>query len=198
MNFWLASNHNVPVHVEEKDARYWPLNIKEKYYNDHKYWEILYGEIENGGIEAFLSAMLERDVCDFIPQNDVPHKNDTWHEMVRAGVNPGDVRKWIDESLSCEYLLCVGGASTGCHWGPGNKIAPMDMWNGYKDWVTRIRGYGIKTTNISEFWKRITEVGFTVDERSRVFPELDMCKALLDASFGKIAPATAGEQKSCP
>jgi Family of unknown function (DUF5906) len=80
VNLWISSNHETPVYVEEHDKRYWPMRIWEGRRDDHDYWLALHREIDNGGLEAFLWEMLNRDVGNFIPQRDVPHKTTVWHE----------------------------------------------------------------------------------------------------------------------
>jgi Family of unknown function (DUF5906) len=63
VNLWISSNHEMPVYVEEHDKRYWPMRIWQGRRDDHDYWLALHREIDNGGLEAFLWEMLNRDVA---------------------------------------------------------------------------------------------------------------------------------------
>lgn len=200
LNFWIASNRLVPAHVEEKDARYWSLKISEHRHGDYDYWTALYNEIENGGREAFLHAMLARDVGNFIPQRDIPRDNALHREQVKAGLNPADPRMWIEESLDADRLLYVPALGIGDdvsvndrltmmrEWLEGNTVAPGEMYIAYKTWVSKLRGYGARAIGTAEFWKCMAAFGFeegkTNGKRWRRLPSPDECRARLAAQFG--------------
>ena len=53
LNFWMATNHPVAAFIEEKDVRYWVLNVSEHRVGDTDYFNDILEELENGGREAF-------------------------------------------------------------------------------------------------------------------------------------------------
>lgn len=105
VNLHLASNEDVPVHLEQGDARHWILNPSEQFIGNHSYFAALMNEIETGGREAFAHLLLNRDVSNFLPQRDVPRDNAERRAMIRKSLNPYDARVWLEECASAEQIL---------------------------------------------------------------------------------------------
>ena len=164
INFWIASNSKYPVHVEERDARYWSIIVSDHAAKERAYFAKLYDEIENDGLSHFLYAMLRRDISKFDPQINVPIDNDAHSEMCEASRNAGDPRNWMDECIAAQELLHVPAPHGSKHtpWIHGERVKSSDMLQGYKIWVQNIRSYGIKTFNPKDFWKIVSSYGFEV------------------------------------
>ena len=75
VNIWMATNHKEVASIETHDCRYWVLEVSSHRVGDHEYFAALAQEIDNGGKEAFLAMMLDRDVSAFVPQRDIPRNN---------------------------------------------------------------------------------------------------------------------------
>ena len=211
INIWLASNEEVPVHVEEHDARYWPLWVsphrwvnpersKEENTENVRYWDALHREIANGGLHAFLHEMLTRDISGFRPQRDVPRKNQAHATLVRGGLNEGDPRFWLEESLDNDVLLYVPAPRITAddllttsiadlhdmqQWTPGGEVRSGNLLAAYRVWVTKLRGYNIAGASLDDFWKLMTTCGFEAGKskgvRIRKIPDREECRRRLKA-----------------
>jgi len=199
VNVWAASNRIAPVYLEEEDVRYWILNVNPAWKRLRKErWEPLYNEIANGGVEAFLYDMLHRDVSDFIPQDDIPIHNDAHAEGIKESLPMSHPSKWLKECvedgiiphISLAEMVVVNGSTriryldtetqSGAKWIAGQEITPTFLLTSYRRWVATLRGHGVSTSPIKEFWDTLTKCGIDIKNRKRVLPDLDECRELLD------------------
>lgn len=202
LNLWLTSNHEIPVKVEEHDARYWFLQPSDHRKGDRDYFSALLKEINSGGVEAFLYSMLmERDVNDFMPHYDIPRRNELHKKMVRGNIPIGDPRLWLEMSVECEMLMGVEWneeITDGIHertiirhnkpWVEGDSIAGGDFMNGYRYWLREQSGYGKKSASPAKIWESLNKAGFVADDRTkrnnfRKVPNLEECAAMVQALF---------------
>jgi len=111
VNLWAATNHDVPAFLEERDLRYWIVEVSESRVDDTAYFAALLKEIENGGREAFAHYLLRRDVSNFVPMRDVPNDNAAKLEIIKGSINPYDARKWLEQCCNNRQLIgCVAPA----------------------------------------------------------------------------------------
>ena len=103
INIWGASNKEVPIYVEEGDARNWIFDVSTHRQNDHGqnavYYRELGHEIKHGGLKAFLHMMLTRDVSEFDPQRDIPRQNEAWSRALIGGLHRGHPYYWIEQCV---------------------------------------------------------------------------------------------------
>ena len=185
VNLWILSNAEHPAYVEEGDARYWTLRVSGARACDHAYFGALLAEVRSGGREAFLAELLTRDVSDFIPQRDVPRRNELHTDIVRRGLNPGDPRFFLEELKDTgiwpglytrdEYdgLEMIAGHSR--QVAPGKTIPSSDVLTSYRYWVGKLRDPHARTVSLDDFWKALSEEGFEKQrgvggERLRLIP----------------------------
>jgi hypothetical protein len=197
VNLWAATNHDAPVYIEEKDARYWVLKVSEHRIGDHDYFAKLMKEIDDEGREAFAHLLLNRDVSKFVPMRDIPKDNAAKREMVRRGINPYDARKWLEECCTTKQLI---GYRDYDGWDPAlppEKQKPGAGWanwtegkqfyfrifaNAYTEWQKTVKSpVGAQPTPIGSLGEVLTNAGFGVhyDSKSaiRVMPDPDQCLA---------------------
>jgi hypothetical protein len=190
LNFWMATNHPVAAFIEEKDVRYWVLNVSEHRVGDTGYFNDILAELENGGREALAHYLLNRDVSNFAPLRDVPKNNDAKLEMIKRTINPYDARKWIEE-------CCVTGQVIGYRkitgdkdyramdnvwwpWVRGEEIAFSSLSNAYTEWQKTVKSpVRPDPTPIGALGEVMTQAGFvatrTNTERRRKLPDPHKC-----------------------
>lgn len=178
INIWMATNSASPIHIEEKDARYWVLVVNPNKRNDNPYFDALYAEIENGGRAAFLNMMLERDVSGFKPQSDIPLNNNAKLAAIRESRNPGATLNWLEHCFFAEAIVGLRfGRGTNHPWTVGDKVTPGDLSEAYYSWCKTLTGSGIRADGIAQFWAQLTVAGFsekkTNGRRYRIVPSID-------------------------
>jgi putative DNA primase/helicase len=197
VNVWAASNEEVPAYVDEEDARYWALVVsphrQDKAIPENAtYWADLYHEIENGGLEAFLHEMLERDVSRFDPQRDCPRENAALAKMKQAGMSRAHPAFWLKACLETGVLVEVEAFAYNREkplktpeepsaLTPG-AVGPSDrLIKGYYRWAGQLRGHNVETVGTSEFWKVMSVCGFEEQPRTkhgkrRTIPDLKVLR----------------------
>ena len=203
VNLWLATNHEAAAHVEEKDERYWVLDVSEHRFGDADYFTALTTEIENGGREAFAHFLLSRDVSNFVPWRDVPKNNAAKAEMIRESINPFDARKWLEDCCYSERLIGHKDAS-GNGWAPWHEGARWpfhQLRDAYVEWQKTVKSpVAPKPTASGSLGEVLGRVGFedgrTNSQRGRKLPSVDDCLARL-ANFGD-GPTGRGDSRNGP
>jgi hypothetical protein len=145
VNIYMASNSERAAHVEEDDARYWILNCSEHRIGDTVYFEALDAQIKNGGKEAFMHFLMERDVSAFIPQRDVPRDNAEKSDMIRECRNALDIRNWIEDCCRTETIigkkitLLDKELKTDVDWVPGMDLTFAEILSAYRNWQSQVK-----------------------------------------------------------
>jgi hypothetical protein len=137
VNIWMATNHPVAAFIEERDARYWVLNVSEHRVGDTDYFDGVLKELESGGREAFAHYLLNLDVSGFVPLRDVPKNNDAKREMIKRTINAYDARKWIEECCITGQLVGLRIEDARNSWAPWTVGAEHPfgvLSNAYTEW----------------------------------------------------------------
>jgi hypothetical protein len=176
LNFWVMSNSELPLFVEEKDVRHWVIRTSPAKAGDHAYFAKLVEEIEGGGREAFLWDVLHDDVSSFVPQRDVPMANVAKAELKERVMNPADPTLWLRDSAECGVLLGVAKDISvnemlntpvdelDCvPWREGDEVRSGLLWQGYIRWSGR-QGPHKRLVSRPEFWRALTEAGFEASQ----------------------------------
>lgn len=187
LNIYLATNHEHAANAELHDQRYWFLRVNPSKAGDHDYFTGLYDEIENGGREAFLHLLLNRDVSDFKPQRDLPRENEMLADVKRRSLFPGHVAQWLQESLEAGELLWVRGRADENHrqWADGHDSVQGSLLHaGYREWVGRVRDRHAREVPLQDFWQCLSALGFDAwssnGRRHRKIPSPEDCNQRLD------------------
>ena len=200
LNLYLATNHEAVAHVETADARYWILHVAEHRAGDHAYFAELGHEIDNGGREAFLGLLLDRDVSGFIPQRDVPRNNEALTLAKSHSRNVVDVTRWLEDCLTEGCFLGVspefpaeGDTAEPAWTSGGGTINGGSLHKGYQFWASKkVASYKQETAR-QDFWRVLTAVGFrdkrTAYLRQRIIPDPESARAILERIVsGKVKP----------
>lgn len=211
VNIWMASNHDNAAFIEEKDERYWVLNVSETRHGDHAYFSKLVESIENGGREAFAHYLLTRDVSNFVPWRDINKDNAEKRKMIRASRNPFDARRWLEDCVEAREILgtriwretttddedgnklTVRNRSAECDaWVDGGFYTFAQLWSAYTEWQKGVKAPRAAEPTLSgEFGAVLKNAGFknhrdrTLDGRGRgyVLPTLEECAQKLDVTL---------------
>jgi Family of unknown function (DUF5906) len=160
INMMILTNSRTPISLDEFDARCYPLNVSEHRADDREYFDALYHEIENGGLEAFLYEMLNTDLTDFHPRGSMPKDNEVHREMIRDSRDPADVRNWLEECIATETLCGFENGSD--VWEENRLLKSADILAAYRNWAKSLTVRSKTETAPQTFWKTLTECGFVV------------------------------------
>lgn len=189
LNIWMATNHAAVASVETHDARYWILKISDHRSGDRDYFTAYEHEVKNGGKEAFLGMMLNRDVSDFHPQHDLPRDSALLQEVKASSRGARDASRWLDECLETGQIVGVKSSpfsdSVWREWAVGASITGSELLEAYKSWGRNVPGVSYDgLTAMKDFWSLLSGTGFrnrrTMENRCWNLPSIEECRALLD------------------
>jgi hypothetical protein len=187
VNLWLASNHENAAHVEEHDARYWPLEVSPHRVGDAAYFSELMQEIETGGgREAFAHYLLNLDVRDFVPSRDCPKDNAVKERMIRLSVNPFDARKWLEDCCHTERLIGrkLPDSEGWAEWREGEEYVFATLSAAYTEWQKTVKSpVAAKPTPIGNLGEVLSAAGVSIRRigagNRRILPAAVECLAAL-------------------
>ena len=184
INLFMATNHRHAAHVEQADARYWMLEVSACRKGNFSYFAELHRQIENGGLEAFLYFLLNRDISGFVPQRDIQRVNDLLAENQNLSL-PGHAKAWLRECLDYEVIRGMGeDGKTDTPWIEGHEFSGSGLHDAYRAWIKKLSDPGVRETSRSEFWRLLTKVGFTAKRESagsrRALPAIDAAREALN------------------
>ena len=132
---------------------------------DVEYWHALRHEIDNGGREAFLYDMLNYPLGEFFPQRDVLRFNEEHRRMIEECRDHSTPRAWLEECIACEELkgVTLDELGTPVYWTIALGIPGSKLLDGYRKWVSGLKGFGIRTASANAFWRFLTKIGCEVD-----------------------------------
>lgn len=81
--FFGASNSDFYKATDRDDRRDFVLRVSESHKGDHKYWNALNHEIENGGVEALVRYLLKIDLSSFNVRNK-PNTNELMRQKLKS------------------------------------------------------------------------------------------------------------------
>jgi len=188
INILITTNEEHIAHIERSDARYWIITASPHKFGDTNYFLSVVDERDNGGAEAFLWFLLNRDVSNFIPSRDVP-KNNAELDIAKAlSAAPLSTADWLQHSIDSERLLgfFIDSNSEGftegteCMVWPENhkKVKAGRLYHAYTIWVNRTKAHRSCSSSTGRaFWDVLTAVGFTPDVNSnRTIPSITELK----------------------
>ncbi|MDP3818296.1 MAG: DUF5906 domain-containing protein [Methylotenera sp.] len=95
LRFFLATNADHVKNTERDDRRDFVLRVSEEHKGDKAYWEALYHEIENGGVEAMVHDLLAVDLSEFM----VRYKPSTKELVEQKLQSLGPIQRWWHDCL---------------------------------------------------------------------------------------------------
>jgi len=162
---------------------------------DHEYFAALAHEIDNGGKEAFLAMMLDRDVSAFVPQRDIPRDNALMASVKKHSRSQRDATRWLSECIDAELIIGLHRGVCGTpspdhdNWAPwaiNAEFGGQELLEAYRNsWAKNLPvGSYEALTPVNDFWALLSAVGIEPskkgNKRRRVLPDLETCKELLE------------------
>lgn len=194
VNFFLATNHEDAAFIEEEDARYWILEVSPHRAGDTGYFNDLYQEINNGGLEAFMHHLLSLDVSAFIPSRDVPKNNAAKAAMIHSSINQYDARKWLEECCRAELILGYKPVDKDSkfqweRWNTDSEYSNSIFATAYTEWQKGVKSpVAPRPTPSNKFGELLNKVGMEMrimnGQRWRRLPDPEECLKLI-AEAGK-------------
>ncbi|SIQ58088.1 Primase C terminal 2 (PriCT-2) [Rhizobium sp. RU20A] len=184
----ISSNEKWVVPATEDERRFFVLNVSNKRLGDHPYFQKIRHEMNNGGPEALLAMLMDRDISNFQVRK-VPNTIGLAEQKVEGLKN---VERWWYETL--DSAIIEGNGHIAADWFDSPlRIEKGDLRSVYANWLHRRHWQGSEA-NDTAFSKRLltlvpsTEVGRTrsAGDRLRFFivPPLPVCRAEFEAWLG--------------
>ena len=143
MHLMMASNEDWVAPVDlQFERRFCVLEGNNTYQGDHAFWGALHDELEDGGYEAFLHDMMERDIEGWRPAQTIPETKALkdqriasldlierwWLSVVKQG-------NFSDPTL----VRCMTGEN-GHSWGEAAITVPKQLlWEDFERWCLSIK-----------------------------------------------------------
>ena len=155
------------------DRRFVSLDVISKYKNNLTYFSALRNQINNGGAEAFIHFLMNRDISNFKPQDRPNHKTTTAYNNKLQSAD--STIQWIAECISFKTIennygvlvsndkmqkYCIGATGISCdahYWGNEVVIPKKDLYGAYVGWCQKNRNQHVKPNNI--FAKDMKKLG---------------------------------------
>ena len=96
----LSSNEEWPVHIDADDRRFFVLRVSNAHKEDHKYFELIQEELNDGGYEGLLFDLLNEDISEFNPRK-LPHSNEAFAIKMQSA---DSAIRYLYEALCSGYL----------------------------------------------------------------------------------------------
>lgn len=135
LRFFLATNADHVKNTERDDRRDFVLRVSEEHKGDKAYWEALYHEIENGGVEAMVHDLLAMDLSEF----KVRYKPSTKELVEQKLQSLGPIQRWWHD---CLYRgeMCKDNNSGGAYIGYDFGSEFNDDWPSFISTAEAIEG----------------------------------------------------------
>lgn len=192
LHIMMASNEGWVVPADAKERRYFVLDVPSSKRGLHAdYWNPLYKQMEQGGREALLFYLKNRDVTGFKPR--VFPETAALHEQKLLSLTP--LQEWW-------YQKLLAGQHNAHHARWEAPVICEKLQNDYLLYTTKMRSRSAAATEIGRFFTKVCpgvdkvrviieeklESGALVKNRHWVyrFPPLAVCRTTWDREFGFI------------
>lgn len=149
MRLVMLSNHDHVVQVSTDNRRYVIYEVSDKYKDDHRYFDPLYNEINNGGIAAFFRYLqefkIDESVLRYIPEDEAQNEqkirslsaeNQFFYEVLQNGeVRSEKILKWITKENRPE----LEGDIEWLTKGQTMRFSSDDFYEKYQEFCSSIR-----------------------------------------------------------
>ncbi|MGZ2381772.1 DUF5906 domain-containing protein [Rhizobium brockwellii] len=188
LRLFISSNERWVVPATQDERRFFVLNVSSARCNDHKYFDALRLEMNNGGREALLHYLLTYDISDFQVRN-VPNTTGLAEQKVEGLKNLD--RFWFQ---ALESGTIDGQGSQRDVWPQEPiEVEKSGFRDSYSRWLRNRRYDGIELSEIAITKRLKTLLPPLATRRLRateraghfyVFPELDSCRTEFDRWIG--------------
>lgn len=155
IHIMMASNENWFVRAGIEERRYFVTTASNRFKGDTEFFDALYAQLAEGGYEAFLFDMLQRDILAFNPQRDIPVTEALIDQKL---MNSGPVVKWWYQILQEGELPFTPAPNFNDNWMQGPiKVFDQEIRDCFKKWCSNV---GIKpgaggTALDDIFWREL-------------------------------------------
>ncbi len=175
----ISSNHDWVVPVEGSDRRYVVIDVAEYKKEDREYFGAIKNEMENGGREALMHLLLNRDISkrdwSVIPK--------TSGRMEQKILSFSNEEQWIYDSLKQE--IDVDFTPWGLAW---TNVKNSDLYDRYVKWLKekKSNGYIQSPDTIGRLFSNILGVKSVLRGgiRFKSFPKLIVMQKLFEIYMG--------------
>lgn len=192
LRIFISSNEKWVVPATEDERRFFVLNVSNKRLGDHKYFERIRHERDNGGAEALLDLLQKRDLSDFQIRK-VPNTIGLAEQKVQGLKN---VERWWYGVLQHGSIEAHADKDsvTNTQWLRGAvRMEKNEFREAYSRWL-RTRRYDGEEVSEMEFSKRIKsmvpQIGIARPSgggsrlRAFVLPSLQDCRTGFETYIG--------------
>jgi hypothetical protein len=153
VHLFMATNERWSWPAMERERRGFLLKVSDAHIQDVPYFNAVCAELEAGGLQAFLSLLLERTVNHDLLRT-VPHTSELRHQQ---NISMGPERQWWYECLSTGSISTLG-------WLAGHWLSTLSLHSAYTQWCGMQKAR--RTLNLIEFSR---EMGpFFSNEKSKL------------------------------
>jgi hypothetical protein len=205
----VASNNEWAVPIDLDDRRFVVLEVSEARKGDHAYFQALAEEIQNGGTEALIHALLHLDISDFNPRK-LPTTGPQQAKLLAKIRGLDSVGQWwfgcldsgqITTELGYSLMPVVSGTD---RWEEGPITVLVDKL--YESYAVSTRNMKSHVSSKTEFGKQLRKLvgdgfrttrievkppasdGKTTRPRGYVLPSLQECREVVDERMGQPGP----------
>jgi hypothetical protein len=182
VNVIIASNADWVVPAGMKERRFCVLDVSPKRMGDRKYFDAIYEQMKNGGLEAMLYDLQRLDISD-ADLRSIP-KTPALFEQITRSFN----------SVQSFWFECLTNRQIG-QGEDSRKLPKEDVYEAYSDFCQRHR---MRQFNASQFWKfmkRLCAIEYyrprTGNESRRVYcklPSFEDCRKQFSEKVGMTIP----------
>jgi hypothetical protein len=151
----LTTNAEWVVPAGKSARRFLVLDVDESRAGDRQYFNRLWAEANNGGIEAMLHTLLRIDLTNFNPAS-VPHTAGLIEQQMLSANNK--VQWALNQAFSGDLLPAPNGIAVSPNGGFGMKHAVGTLHDAYRAWINA-EGHGSVSNKIM-FGRWLKKCGF--------------------------------------
>lgn len=190
----ITTNNDWSAPLDRTDRRYLILQANNDVAGHPTYFSKLANNIQNGGREALLYLLLNRDISNFKP-SEIPLINIESRRSIKLKGASSEI-KWLIDLLEDETIFEINGMSSGFidkyeQWETQSmNLDKKSIINHYQDFCKNIKCYSPLTVKaLSKFLESLLGVKIIRDTSGRRcymynFPSREVCNQKIDDYFG--------------
>ena len=189
IHMMIASNSDWVIPAGKSSRRWFMLDVAEHEIGNKNYFDAVSAELENGGHEAFLFFLLEREITNNLRV--APQTKALVEQRLRSSANDSVLQWWTNRVEEC-YLSAPDEKefdpnNAGSSW--PEHVKKANLYKDYKEWCREDNTNGL---SISVFYVEVKKMGIRLTRvrinkiRQPVYliPPIDQAIAFLAEKFG--------------
>lgn len=198
LHIMMASNERHVIPAGEDERRYLFLDVAKGNHQDSKFFAKVMAQLESGGYEGFLHALLSRDISTFnvrdVPKTDglreqkelsMSNEEEWWFQKLQYGRLLESHNKWEEWVIKQQLIDDYTNLAKQFNYQRRGNETQLGRFLSYM-----VPGLQTKQKNASLKVYMSDGSGIAFDEAPRryyhfIFPSLEACRAAWDSKFGK-------------